>query len=117
MTDMPSAFASKNRKARKPHGCCECRREIKKGDVYRYSSGIWDGEARDFKQCLNCAEIMDAAARSTDYSDEGPCFCDLREWFDGFLCVGFQGEDWLNGMAEDIGVAPEKLNKLLKVEG
>lgn len=115
MCDFPAAFSSRARKAAKPHKCCECGRTIEKSDQYQYSSGIWGGEPRSYKQCMNCHEIMMAATHSADYPDEAPCFTALRDWFHNYQCRGFTGHEWLNGMAEQIGVEPEKLNKLLSV--
>lgn len=114
MCEMPSAYSEKTRKARKEHKCCECGETIKKGAEYQYTSGVWDGRPDSFKQCINCAEIMHAATLSADYCDEVPCFCNLRDWFDNYRCRGFDGIEWLNGMAEQIQVEPEKLNKLLR---
>lgn len=114
MSDYPSAFSRVKRKARKTHACCECGREIKKADQYIYSSGIWDGEPGSFKQCLNCDSIMLAASKYEGY--DHPCFCELRSWFEGFICLDFNGFEWLNGMAEEISIKPEKLNYLLRVK-
>ncbi len=113
MCEMPQAFSSVTRKARKTHKCCECGRTINAGEKYQYSSGIWDGEPDSFKQCLNCNEIMLAAEKLDDY--DSPAFRDLREWFYGFMCIGFEGKTFLNGMAKDIKIEPEKLNRLLNV--
>lgn len=115
MSEMPSAFSSVTRKAAKEHRCCECGKTIEKGEQYQYSSGIWDNRPYSYKQCLNCHEIMVAATIDADYCDEGPSFGMLRDWFREFQCVGFTGEKWLNGMAEQIQVEPEKLNLLLCV--
>ena len=49
MSEMPSCFSSKLRRAKVWHKCCECRQAINPGDEYRYSSGIWDGEPDSFK--------------------------------------------------------------------
>lgn len=113
MCDMPEAFNSVTRKARKNHKCCECGCTIESGEKYQYSSGIWDGKPDSFKQCLNCNEIMLLAARLDDY--EPPAFRELREWFYGFMCIDFKGSDFLNGMAKDIKIEPAKLNRLLNV--
>lgn len=84
MSELPSLFRSVERTARKQHKCCECRQEIKPGERYRYSFGIWDSKPETYKQCLTCARIMDVAVfmnRSKgNYPDEGPCFCCLIEW-------------------------------------
>ena len=115
MSEIPSAFKTETRRARKHHLCCECGTAIAVGDRYQYSSGIWDGEPSDYKQCLNCHEIMEAAARSAEFEEELPCFGELGKWFEDHMCMGFEGIDWLNGMAEEIDIEPEKLNRLLRV--
>jgi len=116
MSEMPSAFNSITRKARKEHKCCECGVEIKKGDKYRYSSGIWDGEPDSYKQCSDCHEIM-MAASSYDRNNhgDGVAFRELREWFFGFMCIDFKGQNLVNTMANDIGVDAKKLGRLLKI--
>jgi hypothetical protein len=121
MTDSPEAFQSYMRKARKIHGCCECGVAIKPGDKYQYSSGIWDGEPSSYKQCMSCHVIMAAAQNQVDRNEtyryeDGPYFGALRDWFEGHVCRGFSGQVWLDGMADEIGIDPEQLNKLLKVE-
>jgi hypothetical protein len=42
------------RKARKPHRCGECYRQIERGEVYHYAGGMFDGEFWDGKQCSHC---------------------------------------------------------------
>ena len=59
-SDMPAAFRAIWRRARKPHKCYECGRVIPKGAQYEYASGIWDGNANDFKTCLRCEKARDA---------------------------------------------------------
>lgn len=115
MCDIPSAFSTVTRKARKQHKCCECKKEIQPGELYQYSSGIWDGRPDSYKQCLNCWDIFRAAADDAGYCDEGPSFGMLKDWFDEFQCVGYTGKKWLEGMSEQIGVEQEKLNLLLRV--
>lgn len=84
MSEIPSCFSAKIRKARVMHKCCECRQPINPGDQYRYSSGIWGGEPETFKQCLICAEIWDVASEinreNNGYPEEGPAFGDLIGW-------------------------------------
>ena len=115
MCEMPSAFRTATRKAAKQHSCCECGAAIEKGEKYQYSSGIWDGKPDSFKQCMNCHEIMVAAISDAGYCDEAPSFGMLLEWFVEFQCVGFTGEKWLHGMADQINVEPERLDRLLRV--
>jgi hypothetical protein len=44
-------------KARKDHKCCECGDIIKKGDIYEYVSGKWEGEFDTYKTCMICSRI------------------------------------------------------------
>lgn len=55
--DRPSVVSTTIRKARKPHKCCECDKEIHKGQRYQFISGLWDGEWDSYKTCLPCASI------------------------------------------------------------
>lgn len=116
MCELPSAFKSIERKAAKPHKCCECGSAIQKGDRYQYSSGVWNGEPDSYKQCLNCHEILIAAATYGRKEDLEPIgFGELREWFFDFMCRDYKGVEFLNGMSAMIQVEPTKLNQLLKI--
>lgn len=55
----PSCSSTVIRKARKPHWCCECAEDIKPGDRYEFTSGVWDGFPDSQKTCLSCVEIRD----------------------------------------------------------
>lgn len=44
-------------KARKSHTCIECRRTIKKGELYEYTAGKWDGEFDTMKTCNDCLSV------------------------------------------------------------
>jgi hypothetical protein len=81
--ESPSCYTDKRRVARKEHKCCECNALIKKGETYRYFSGIWDGEAMDFKTCMACEAKKDAFCKDTGYY---PPFGMLEE------CIGI--EEW-----------------------
>lgn len=56
----PECFSSADRRARKEHLCCECRRVIAPGETYRYESGIWDGRPEAFKICADCMTLRAA---------------------------------------------------------
>lgn len=56
----PKAFSRVERKARKDHKCCECRRTIEKGEKYFYESGIWDHGPDSFKTCQECYQIRES---------------------------------------------------------
>ena len=114
---MADYYTSKPRKAAKQHKCCECGDKIENGELYMYTSGVWGGRPASFKQCLTCNEIMIAAYSVTDFVDEGPVLCGLRDWFGDFKFSGQDDLEWLNEMAKMINKKPEKLNKLLKVHG
>jgi hypothetical protein len=51
---MPSCYGHEERKARKAHKCCECYGTIQPAETYHYHHGVWDGEARGFKVCVDC---------------------------------------------------------------
>lgn len=56
---IPECVVVKIRTARKSHVCCECGQEIKRGERYEFTSGIWEGEPGSYKTCLICARIRD----------------------------------------------------------
>lgn len=43
--------------AKKPHTCEECGRRIEVGEVYRYASGVFDGDFWTFKGCADCERL------------------------------------------------------------
>lgn len=53
----PDFWTSVDRKARKPHKCCECGSEIKVGETYNYASGKWEDEVKNYKTCGDCVKI------------------------------------------------------------
>lgn len=55
--DAAEAYTERWRTARKAHRCCECRREIVKGERYHYTFGVWQGKPNTYKTCAQCAEI------------------------------------------------------------
>lgn len=55
--EYPEAIIRALPRARKPHRCCECRREIAKGETYERTSGIWGGEPHRYKTCIPCADL------------------------------------------------------------
>lgn len=44
-------------KAKKKHKCCECRHEIKSGEKYEYTFGVWEGDPAIHKTCLDCVAV------------------------------------------------------------
>ena len=90
MSELPTCFSVKDRIARKSHKCCECKQEIKPGEKYRYSSGIWDSVPESYKQCNTCAAIFDVCIdinnEQNNFLEEGPAFCNLVEFVETELC-------------------------------
>lgn len=75
-----SAYSEVFPKARKTHYCCECGAAINKGDRYQRYSLVWEGTARDYKSCLECAQIRDYQDRKA-WPCSGPPFTLLYdEW-------------------------------------
>jgi hypothetical protein len=74
--DRPQAFRQHIRKARTAHKCCECGTAIVAGDLYEYTSGIWE-KPDSFKTCLPCAE--ERADIDLYHADDClPCFGELK---------------------------------------
>lgn len=62
--EIPSAFITTQRKARKMHKCCECHQPINVSEIYQYCSGIWDSVPSSYKTCLSCVTLI------SDYLDK-----------------------------------------------
>lgn len=52
--DPPEFSRSKTCRARKPHKCDECGRQIEAGELYRYDFMISEGSAYYFHTCAHC---------------------------------------------------------------
>lgn len=112
---LPEAFYTRPVKARKVHKCCECKETISVGDEYQYSSGIWDGSPDSFRQCLKCYVVIQAAADSSQFGeDESPSFGNLKGWLRDFECSDYKGQDLIDGLAEDLGVEKDLIERLIK---
>lgn len=112
MSDTPSVFRQITRTARKKHKCCECRRPIEPGSKYQYSSGVWDGSASDFNQCIACSLVFAAAGDVSDY-DEMPCFGGLSEWLGNYFHQGYDREQSIRDIARDLKVREEVIDYAL----
>lgn len=53
-------YNEKDRKARKPHPCIECKRTIQPGETYKYGSGIFENKPFSHATCADCQSIVDA---------------------------------------------------------
>ena len=66
--NMGEFIAEVDRVARKTHRCCECRREIQRGEQYRVESGKWDGEFCTYKTCADCLSLRDVYFCGFEYT-------------------------------------------------
>ena len=100
MSDLvtPSAFTEKERKARKPHKCCECGHEITVGEKYQYVSGIWDGEPDSYKTCLSCVTLRGNYVCKAGYE---LAFGELREGISNSFCRNYGAKDFLGDHPEN----------------
>lgn len=67
--EQPSTFRTTDRKARKWHRCSECRCWIEPGETYLEIFGVWDGDARTYRRCIDCQDIIAWAEKQDD------CLC------------------------------------------
>ena len=51
-------YAESIRRARKPHKCDECGREIGKGEQYQHVSAKWGGYVQTVKTCSHCQVLQ-----------------------------------------------------------
>ena len=59
MCEAPSLFRANAHRARVPHQCDECLREIATGELYEYAWGIWEGRPEHYETCAECWEVRD----------------------------------------------------------
>lgn len=120
MNELPSVCVSVKRKARKPHTCFGCGVEIKKGNLYSYTSGIWEGSPQSFKHCKDCEKIitnyklMDSSLDDCD----GPALerWGVLCWIEGFFHAAWQGEDAAKELASLFDVPLSYTKKLCPIE-
>lgn len=86
----PSAVTARHVVARLPHQCDSCFQWIVIGEVYHYTSGIWDGSPERFRRHLLCSllesQLKDdegcwlygSLAEARDFNDRSPTF--RRAW-------------------------------------
>ena len=82
MSDLPDVCTISTPKARKPHKCCECKKEINIVDFYENVKGKWNGSFDEFKTCMRCVAIRsDYISSECGYDvDEYPPFGQLFEY-------------------------------------
>ena len=57
--DYCTVWNEDTRRARKEHVCVECREPIRKGELHKYVSSLFDGHWSTHRTCLLCDEIGD----------------------------------------------------------
>lgn len=91
----PEVYEESERRARKPHRCCECRRIINPGELYMTAFGVWFGDAERYSWCSDCESLKDTFREAT----KGDCVCfgQLYEECEesGILCRVRRREDFL----------------------
>lgn len=86
--DGPTALWIKKRKARKPHTCCECNKEIKPGEMYEHAKLLQDREFCAYKTCAICQEIRDCYFCSWLYTNMWKDLWNELDWQDDIkLCM------------------------------
>ena len=111
--DGPSAFVQTERRARKEHSCYACQETIRRGDRYRYMSGVWDGRGASYRHCLRCAGISDHLGEMARKHNESPPMLDLdcgHEYDEVFGCAT---PLWVCRMAD---ATPDQMQALRALE-
>ena len=69
--EVATVQASEWRRARKAHDCCSCKEGIRPGELYHYTSQLFDGSWDSWKHCARCYAICkalwDSGAETIEY--------------------------------------------------
>ena len=84
--EIPQAYQDVERRAAKPHRCCDCRGVIRAGELHHVHSGIWDGSPA-YRMCADCTRIR----------------CEFKDELAGDSCTAAFGQ--LDEAMQDIGGA------------
>jgi hypothetical protein len=98
MCEMPDCYIRDDRKARKPHTCCECKGRIRPGETYHYHHGVWAGDPLAYKVCLDCDALREQ--------------CDLGLSFDDCTPFGYLSETVGNSAPQH----PEALLRFIEIK-
>ncbi len=77
LDNVPEFYERNIVKARKPHRCCECLREIEPSERYERASGKWDGDFETFATCGTCLDLI--ATVGVKCRSHGGLFEELQE--------------------------------------
>lgn len=76
--EQPEFYQANTVKARKPHKCGECNREIPKGALCESVAGKWDGDFSTHRTCMDCVNIRDGLSCGMGFMF-GELWNDIRE--------------------------------------
>ncbi len=82
----PDVFVEDIKKAAKQHNCCECGHPIKKGMLYWYCKGLWEGDWSQYRQHIECRD----ACYTISQTHECIPFGALDEWI-----FEYDGSTWV----------------------
>jgi len=93
--------------ARKEHICSECRKKIQIKEKYERAEGVWDGDFRTYKTCLDCRSVRsEFFCNGWTYEQ---IWNDLHEFISD--CGGDPGDDRLSKLTP---AALVKVDSILK---
>lgn len=76
--------------ARVEHRCCECRRTIRAGEVYRRTQGLCDGRFETYKTCRHCEAMSAFMAEMCGGHPMTELLEELEEhWHEGYASIPF----------------------------
>ena len=78
--EMCAFWESKIKKARKPHMCEECRKQIEPGSKYESLAYVFDQSFYHEKRCLVCVEIRNAFQEPGSAYAAGDMWSDIRDY-------------------------------------
>jgi len=67
--ELPKVHREKIVRARKQHQCCECGESIEPGELYEYTTGLWEDWWGEYKTCIPCRSIRGDYCTSFVYGD------------------------------------------------
>jgi hypothetical protein len=84
---MTIVLHSSKPKARKPHWCNSCGRQIDPGETYLRQDNVFDDQRYTWMSCAHCLAVYDALekadAETPGLSDEG--LPELTDWLTGYV--------------------------------
>ncbi len=82
-------YHTKERTARKEHGCCECTAKILVGEKYLEIRACWEGRPCVERQHLLCEKACEFVRDNGLHDDECLYFGELSEWYHEWVKSGY----------------------------